>query len=179
MTLVQESRGDYINTEYIDKTRVVLHYKIPLAMLIVDFYDKLKTVSSGYGSMNYDFSEYRRADLVKMDVLVGDEVVEAFASIVYKDSAFKTGKKIVQNLKETIHRQQFVIKLQASIGSKIIAAERISALRKDVTAKLYGGDYSRRQKLLTKQKKGKKRMMEMGKGKVNIPPEAFLSVMKR
>ncbi len=179
MSLVQDSRGEYLNTEYLDDVRVVLHYRIPLAMVIVDFYDKLKTVSSGYASMNYEFYEYRRADLQKMDILVAEDPVEAFATIVYKDSAFSAGKKIVQNLKETIPRQQFVIKLQAAIGGKIIAAERISALRKDVTAKLYGGDWTRRQKLLEKQKKGKKKMMSMGKGKVNIPPEAFLSVMKR
>ena len=179
MTLVQDSRGEYLNTEYIDETRAILHYRIPLAMLIVDFYDKLKTVSSGYASMNYEFSKYEKADLVKMDVLVAEEPVEAFATIVYKDLTFRTGKKIVQNLKETIPRHQFVVKLQAVLGGKVIAAERISALRKDVTAKLYGGDYSRRQKLLEKQKKGKKKMMAFGKGKVNIPPEAFLSVMKR
>jgi len=179
MTLVQESRGEYLNTEFLDETRTILHYRIPLAMLIVDFYDKLKTVSSGYGSMNYEFYNYKRADLVKMDILVGDEIVEAFSTIVYKDSAFKAGKKIVENLKTTIPKQQFMIKLQAAIGGKIIAAERLSALRKDVTAKLYGGDWTRRAKLLNKQKKGKKKMMEMGKGKVYIPPEAFLSVMKR
>ncbi len=179
MTLVQESRGEYLNTEFIDETRVILHYKIPLAMLIVDFYDKLKTVSSGYASMNYEMNVYKKAELTKMDILVAEEIVEAFGTIVYKDSAFETGKKIVKSLRDTIPRHQFVVKLQAALGGKIIAAERISALRKDVTAKLYGGDYSRRQKLLTKQKKGKKRMMEFGKGKVNIPPEAFLSVMKR
>jgi GTP-binding protein LepA len=179
MTLVQDSRGEYLNTEFIDPTRVILHYRLPLAMLIVDFYDKLKTVSSGYGSMNYDFFQYKEADLSKMDILVADEIVEAFGSIVYKDSAFQTGKKIVQSLKETIPKQQFVVKLQAAIGGKIIAAERISAMRKDVTAGLYGGDYSRKQKVLKKQKKGKKKMMSMGKGKVSIPPEAFLAVMKR
>ena len=179
MTLVQDSRGEYLNTEFIDSTRVILHYRLPLAMLIVDFYDKLKTVSSGYGSMNYDFFQYKEAELSKMDILVADEIVEAFGSIVYKDSAFQTGKKIVQSLKETIPKQQFVVKLQAAIGGKIIAAERISAMRKDVTAGLYGGDYSRKQKVLNKQKKGKKKMMSMGKGKVSIPPEAFLAVMKR
>jgi GTP-binding protein LepA len=179
MSLVQDSRGEYLNTEYIDDTRTILHYRIPLAMLIVDFYDKLKTVSSGYASMNYEFDKYEKADLVKMDILVAEESVEAFATIIYKDMTFRAGKKIVQNLKETIPRHQFVIKLQAVLGGKVIAAERISALRKDVTAKLYGGDYSRRKKLLEKQKKGKKKMMEFGKGKVNIPPEAFLSVMKR
>ncbi|MBT5337664.1 elongation factor 4 [Candidatus Falkowbacteria bacterium] len=179
MTLVQDSRGEYLTTEFIDETRVILHYRIPLAMLIVDFYDKLKTVSSGYGSMNYEIDKYKSAELVKMDVLVAEEIVDAFGTIVYKDAAFQTGKKIVKSLRESIPRHQFVVKLQAALGGKIIAAERISALRKDVTANLYGGDYSRRQKLLTKQKKGKKRMMEFGKGKVNIPPEAFLSVMKR
>jgi len=179
MTLVQESRGEYLNTEFIDETRVILHYKIPLAMLIVDFYDKLKTVTSGYGSMNYEIDNYKPAELLKLDILVAEDSIEAFGTIVYRDAAFKVGKKIVEGLKATIPRQQFVIKLQAALGGKIIAAERISALRKDVTAKLYGGDYSRRQKLLTKQKKGKKKMMALGKGKVNIPPEAFLAVMKR
>lgn len=179
MTLVQENRGEYLNTEFIDPTRVILHYRIPLAMVIVDFYDKLKTVSSGYGSMNYDLYNYAPADLLKMNILVAEEVVEAFSSLVYKDMAFQIGKKIVTNLKEKIPRHQFVVKLQAAVGGKIIAAERISALRKDVTAKLYGGDWTRRAKLLEKQKKGKKKMMEFGKGKVNIPPEAFLAVMKR
>ncbi|MFA6537598.1 MAG: translation elongation factor 4 [Patescibacteria group bacterium] len=179
MTLVQESRGEYVNTEYIDLTRVILHYRIPLAMLIVDFYDKLKTVTSGYGSMNYEFVNYKTADLQKMDILLADEPVEAFSTIIYRDSAYNTGKKIVENLKESIPKHQFVVKIQAAIGGKVIAAERISALRKDVTAKLYGGDWTRRQKLLEKQKKGKKKMMAFGKGKVNIPPEAFLSVMKR
>ncbi len=129
--------------------------------------------------MNYELDSYQKADLTKMDVLIAEESVEAFATIVYKDSAFETGKKIVKSLRDTIPRHQFVVKIQAALGGKIIAAERISALRKDVTANLYGGDYSRRQKLLTKQKKGKKKMMALGKGKVNIPPEAFLSVMKR
>ncbi len=179
MALVQESRGEYLNTEYIDLSRVILHYRIPLAMLIVDFYDKLKTVTSGYGSMNYEFHSYQKADLQKMDILLAEEAVEAFSTIVYRDSAYNTGKKIVENLRETIPKHQFVVKIQAAIGGKVIASERISALRKDVTAKLYGGDWTRRQKLLEKQKKGKKKMMAFGKGKVNIPPEAFLSVMKR
>jgi len=179
MSLVQENRGEYLTTEFIDPTRVILHYRIPLAMLIVDFYDKLKTVSSGYASMNYDFHNYASADLIKMDIMVAEEIVEAFSSLVYKDMAFQVGKKIVNNLKEKIPKHQFVVKLQAAVGGKVIAAERITALRKDVTAKLYGGDWTRRAKLLEKQKKGKKKMMEFGKGKVNIPPEAFLSVMKR
>jgi len=179
MTLVQESRGDYLNTEYIGEDRVILHYRIPLAMVIVDFYDKLKSTSSGFASMNYEIWQYKRADLQKMDIMVAEKPVEAFATIVYKDTAFNTGKAIVKSLKETIQKHQFVIKLQAAIGGKIIASERISALRKDVTAGLYGGDHSRKQKLLTKQKKGKKKMMEMGAGKVKIPQEAFIAVMKR
>ncbi|OGF31224.1 elongation factor 4 [Candidatus Falkowbacteria bacterium RIFOXYD2_FULL_35_9] len=179
MPLVQESRGDYLTTEYIGADRVIIHYHIPLAIVIVDFYDKLKSVSSGFASMNYELLKYQRADLVKMDILVAEKPVEAFSTIIYRDSAFNTGKKIVQALKETIPKQQFVIKLQASIGGKVIAAERINALRKDVTAKLYGGDHSRKQKLLNKQKKGKKKMMEMGVGKVKIPQESFIAVMKR
>jgi GTP-binding protein LepA len=179
MQLVQEARGEYLNTEYIESTRALLHYRIPLAMLIVDFYDKLKTVSSGYASMNYDFAKYEKADLTKMDVLIADEPVEAFALIVYRDAAFQIGKKIVSILRDRIPKHQFVVKIQALVGGKVIAAERISALRKDVTAKLYGGDWTRRAKLLEKQKKGKKKMMEMGRGKVNIPPDAYLAVMKR
>ena len=179
MTLVQDSRGQYLDTEYLGDDRVMLHYRIPLAMVIVDFYDKLKSVTSGFASMNYEIHEYVKADLVKMDIMIADKIEEAFASIVYRDSSFNTGKKIVKALKDTIPRQMFVIKLQAAIGSKIIAGERITALRKDVTAKLYGGDYSRRQKLLSKQKKGKKKMKEMGAGKVKIPQEAFIAVMKK
>jgi GTP-binding protein LepA len=179
MTLVQDHRGDYLNTEFIGENRVILHYRIPLSMLIVDFYDKLKSVTSGFASMNYEFWQYREADLAKMDILISDSPVEALATIVYRDSAFQTGKKIVKALKDTIPKQMFVVKIQAALGGKVISAERISALRKDVTAKLYGGDYSRRQKLLNKQKKGKKKMMEMGKGKVKIPQEAFLAVLKR
>jgi GTP-binding protein LepA len=179
MTQVQECRGEYLNTEFIDTTRVILHYRVPLSMLIVDFYDKLKTATAGYGSLNYEFYEYKTADLIKMDILIAEEPVEAFSSIVYKDSAFQVGKKIVIKLSETIPKHQFVIKLQAVIGGKIIAAERITAVKKDVTGHLYGGDWTRRQKLLDKQKKGKKKMMALGKGKVNIPPEAFLAVIKR
>jgi GTP-binding protein LepA len=129
--------------------------------------------------MNYEFHNYQKAELVKLDILVAEDLVEALSTIVYKDSSFPVGKKIVENLKDTIPRHQFVVKLQAALGGKVIAAERISALRKDVTEKLYGGDWTRRAKLLNKQKKGKKKMMAFGKGKVNIPPEAFLSVMKR
>ncbi len=179
MELVTDKRGEYLNTEYVDDEMTILHYQMPLAKVIVDFYDQLKTVSSGYASLNYDFEKYEPTDVVKLDVLVAEEKVDAFSTIVYKDESFRVGKKIVKALKDVIPRQMFVIKLQAAVGGKIIAGERISAMRKDVTAKLYGGDWTRRQKLLEKQKKGKKKMMEMGKGKVNIPPEAFIAVLKR
>jgi GTP-binding protein LepA len=177
MQLATEKRGEYINTEYLDKDTAILHYTIPLTQLIVDFYDKLKSVSSGYASLSYDFDSYRKADVVKMDILVAEEKVEALSLITYKDSVFSVGKGIVNTLKESLPRQQFVIKLQAAVGGKVIAGGRISALRKDVTAKLYGGDYSRRQKLLEKQKKGKKKMMAMGK--VDIPTDVFLKVLKK
>lgn len=179
MGFAQERRGIYQNTQYLSEGRVMLSYQMPLSTIIVDFYDQLKSLTSGYGSMNYELLEYREADVVRMDILVADEIVEAFATFVYRDEAEKVGRKIVSSLKDTIPKQQFVIKLQAAIGGKIVASERIAAMRKDVTAGLYGGDVSRKKKLLEKQKKGKKRMMEMGVGKVNIPSEAYMSVLKR
>jgi len=179
MKLASEKRGVYINTEYLDETLAVIHYEIPLTSLLVDFYDKLKSASSGYASLNYEFIEYRPCDVVRLDILVAEDPVEALSSLVYQDEAFYIGKKIVESLKGTIPKHMFVVKLQATIGGKVIAAERISALRKDVTAKLYGGDYSRKRKLLEKQKKGKKKMMGIGKGSVDIPTESFLEVLKR
>ncbi|MFA6594060.1 MAG: translation elongation factor 4 [Candidatus Buchananbacteria bacterium] len=177
MQLSAEKRGSYINTEYLDEELAVLHYYLPLTQIIVDFYDKLKSITSGYASLNYDFSSYEKTEVVKMDILVAEEKVEALSLITYQDSAQQVGRKIVETLKETLPRQQFMVKIQAAIGGKIIASERISALRKDVTAKLYGGDWTRRAKLLEKQKKGKKKMMAMGK--VDIPADAFLAVLKR
>lgn len=182
MGLVSERKGIYKNTEYLSTgagQRSMLHYEMPLASLITDFYDKLKTVTSGYASLNYEYKEYRKSDVVKLDILIADEAVESLASLVWRDEAFRLGKKIVNSLKETLPKQQFVIKIQAAIGGKIIAAERLSALRKDVTAKLYGGDVTRKRKLLEKQKKGKKKMLSIGKGKVDIPSEAYLAVLKR
>ena len=185
MGLVSERKGEYQNTEYLSTgtgntaKRALLHYHMPLASLITDFYDKLKTVTSGYGSLSYELKDYRLSDVVKMDILIADEPVEALSLLVWRDEAFRIGKKIVKSLKETLPKQQFVIKIQAAIGGKIVAGERISALRKDVTAKLYGGDVTRKRKLLEKQKKGKKKMLAMGKGKVNIPSEAYLAVLKR
>ncbi len=177
MQMTTEKRGVYINTEYLDQDVAILHYYVPLTQLIVDFYDKLKSVSSGYASLNYNSHGYQKTEVVKMDILVAEEKIEALSLITYKDSANEVGKRIVNILKNELDRQQFVIKIQAAIGGKIIAAERISALKKDVTAKLYGGDWSRRQKLLEKQKKGKKKMMSLGK--VDIPSDAFLAVLKK
>ena len=179
MQLVSQKRGIYLNTEYLDENIAVLHYHVPLTALLVDFYDKLKSVSSGYASLNYDFLKYEPTDIIRLDILVAEEKIEALSTIIYRDQAYPLRKKIIQTLKESLPRQQFVVKLQAAVGGKIIAGERLSALRKDVTAKLYGGDYTRKRKLLEKQKKGKKKMMALGHGRVDIPPEAFLAVLKR
>ena len=192
MGLVSERKGKYINTEYLSADtdqparttndvqsggRAMLHYEIPLASLITDFYDKLKTVTSGYASMNYEFMDYQPTDVVRLDVMVAEEQVEALATLVWRDQAYKTGKTIVESLKESLPKQQFVLKIQAAVGGKIIASERLSALRKDVLAKMSGGDYTRKQKLLQKQKKGKKRMLSHGK--IDIPPDTYLAVLKR
>ncbi len=184
MQLTQEKRGEYKNTEYInsgDKEggRVILHYNLPLSSILTDYYDKIKSVSSGYGSINYEYLGYREADVVKMDILVAEELVESLSLMVYRNEAFSQGKEIVKILRDSLPKQMFVVKLQAAIGGKIIAAERLSAMRKDVTAKLYGGDVSRKRKLLDKQKKGKKKMMKAGRGSVDIPPETFVKILKR
>ncbi|MDO9399206.1 MAG: translation elongation factor 4 [bacterium] len=179
MKLLQEKRGIYKNTEYLDESRTILHYEIPMVAILTDFYDKIKSVSSGYGSINYEFLDYRTADVVKMDILVAEDQIEALSTIVYRDEASRRGKEIVNVLKETLPKQMFVIKLQAVIGGKIVAAERISAFSKDVIAKLYGGDVSRKRKLLEKQKKGKKKMMASGKGSVEIPPDTFIKILRR
>jgi len=182
MGLVAERKGRYINTEYLsaDKDkRALLHYELPLASLITDFYDKLKTVTSGYGSLNYELKAYEPTDVVRLDILIAEEAVEALATLVWRDESYRVGKKIVESLKETLPKQQFVLKIQAAIGGKVIAAERLSALRKDVLAKMSGGDVTRKRKLLERQKKGKKKMMAMGAGKVDIPTEAYLAVLKR
>jgi GTP-binding protein LepA len=179
MALVQDRRGIYKNTEYLDVTRALLHYEMPLASVIVDFYDKLKGVTAGYASLNYEFMDYRDSDVVKLTIMVAEEPVEALATLLHSSEAQRRGKEIVETLKEELPRQQFVIKLQASVGAKIIASERISAFRKDVTGYLYGGDVTRKMKLLEKQKKGKKRMLAHGKGSVEIPPDAFIKVLRR
>jgi len=180
MGLISERKGVYVNTEYLSTgadQRALLHYRIPLASLITDFYDKLKTYTSGYASMNYEYRGYEPTDVVKVDVLVAEEMVEALSTLVWRDEAYHVGKKITESLKESLPRQQFEVKIQAAIGGKVIASERLSALRKDVLAKMSGGDYTRKMKLLQKQKKGKKRMLSHGK--IDIPPETYLAVLKR
>ncbi len=176
MDLCSEKRGIYKNLEYIDKTRVNIHYELPLSEIVYDFFDKLKSYTKGYASFDYEISDYKESDLVKMDILINGEVIDALSSIVHKDVAYTRGKETVENLKSIIPRQLFQVPIQASIGSKIIARENISAMKKNVLAKCYGGDISRKRKLLEKQKEGKKRMKMVGN--VEIPPEAFLSVLK-
>lgn len=177
MDIVTRRRGISLGMEYVGQDRVEMRFEMPLATIITDFYDKLKSVSSGYASLNYDIIEMRPGNLVKLDVLVAGESVEALAAIVHRSTAEGDGRALVSKLKELIPKQQFEIALQAAIGSKIIARETISALRKDVTGYLYGGDVTRKMKLLEKQKKGKKRMKKVGK--VDIPQEAFLAVLKK
>ncbi len=179
MQLVMDKRGKPTaqEIEYLDAERVMLHYYIPLAGIVVDFYDKLKTVSSGYATLNYEFHHYEPAQIVRMDIMVAEELVGPLASMVYQDDAQRVGRLVVKSLKDVLPRQMFDVKIQASIGVKVIASEKITAMRKDVTAKLYGGDVSRKKKLLEKQKKGKKRMKSVGR--VDIPQDAFLAILKR
>ena len=176
MELCQEKRGQFINMEYIDETRVNIHYEIPLSEIIYDFYDRLKSYTKGYASFDYEIIGYKVSDLIRMDILVNGVIVDALSVIVHKDFARARGKVITENLKEVIPRQQFEIPIQAVIDSKVIARTDIKALRKNVLAKCYGGDVTRKRKLLEKQKEGKKRMKKIGN--IEIPQEAFLSVLK-
>ncbi len=177
LKLMAEYRSGYLTTEYITKELVILKYRVPLAEIITDFYDRLKSVSSGYASMSYEPSGYESADLIRLDILVAGELVEPFSKIVPRATAYQEGRRTVEKLKKVIPRQWFAVSLQAAIGGKIIARETISALRKDVTGYLYGGDVTRKKKLLEKQKRGKKKMRELGK--VNIPQSVFLEMLKR
>lgn len=176
MGLCQERRGEYIDMKYITTDRVTLIYELPLAEVVTDFFDQMKTRTQGYASMEYQLIGYRKNQLVRLDVLINGERADALTTIVHQDKAYNVGKALVEKLKELIPRQQFKIPIQASIGSRIIASTSISAMRKDVLAKCYGGDISRKKKLLKKQAKGKKRMKAMGK--VDVPQEAFMAVLK-
>ena len=175
MELAQSKRGIFLNMTYIDKVRVSLHYEIPLSEIITDFYDQLKSRSKGYASLDYEFSEYKRSDLQKLDILLAGEIVDALSAIVHKDSAFYVGQKLTSKLREIIPRQMFEVAIQAAIGGRIIARTNIKALRKSVLDKCYGGDISRKRKLLEKQKRGKKRMKAVGR--VEVPQEAFMAVL--
>jgi GTP-binding protein LepA len=176
ISLCIEKRGVIVNQNYLTTDRVELVFDMPLGEVVFDFYDRLKTISKGYASFDYHPTEYRESDLVKMDILINNEQVDALSALIHKDNAFNLGKRMCEKLKELIPRQQFQIAIQAAIGAKIIARENISALRKDVTAKCYGGDISRKRKLLEKQKEGKKRMRQVGS--VEIPQSAFMAVLK-
>ncbi|MCA9895446.1 MAG: translation elongation factor 4 [Anaerolineae bacterium] len=175
MDLVIKKRGEVVTTEYLDAHRVIMHYRMPLSELIVDFYDRLKSITQGYASLDYQIDEYQEDDLVKLDVLVNNEPIDALAMIVHRDHAYHKGQKLVTKLKDLIPRQMFAVPIQAAVGKRVISRANVKAMRKDVLAKCYGGDITRKKKLLEKQKKGKKRMKMIGS--VEVPQEAFMALL--
>ena len=176
MELCQEKRGEYLDMQYLDKSRVKIHYTIPLNEIVYDFFDNLKSRTRGYASLDYEIKGKKASDLVKMDIMLNNEICDALSIIIHREKAYARGRIIAEKLKDVIPRQMFEIPIQAAIGGKIIARETVKAVRKDVLAKCYGGDISRKRKLLEKQKEGKKRMRQFGS--VEIPSEAFMSILK-
>jgi GTP-binding protein LepA len=176
MDMVTTRRGEFVSQEYLDQRRVLLAYKVPLTEILTEFYNELKARTRGYASLDYHFDEYRPADMVKLDVLVNEQPVDALSVIVHRDDAYRKGQRLVSKMKEVIPRQLFVVPIQAAVGNKVISRANVQAMRKDVLAKCYGGDITRKRKLLEKQRKGKKRMKMVGS--VEIPQEAFMSVLR-